>query len=147
MAQFINFPVVNGFIGGGAAAPQLDGDNLVQIAQISTFTIATANAGAGTSQTDITFNLAGLPAGSDVVTVTVASNSGSSDPQGNAPFIGANTAAGSTAYNVRLKSAIIAAMCANPGGVKSTVTLPQSSVANAAYLQGNSVYFKNIAVG
>ena len=61
MAQFINFPVVNGFVGGGAAAPQLDGDNLVQIAQISTFTIATANAGAGTSQTDITFNLAGLP--------------------------------------------------------------------------------------
>ena len=44
MAQFINFPVVNGFIGGGAAAPQKDGDNLVQIAQISTFTIATANA-------------------------------------------------------------------------------------------------------
>ena len=82
----------------------------------------------------------------DVVTVTVASNSGSADPQGNAPFIGTNDAAGSAAYNVRLKSAIIAAICANPGGIKSTVTLPQSSVANAAYLQANSVYFKNIVV-
>ena len=146
MAQFINFPVVNGFVGGGAAAPQLDGDNLVQIAQISTFTIATANAGAGTSQTDITFNLAGLPTGSDVVTVTVASNSGSSDPQGNAPFIGTNDAAGSTAYNVRLKSAIISAMCANPGGVKSTVTLPQAATAQALWMSDASVYFKNIVV-
>ena len=146
MANYLNFPVTNGFVGGGAAAPQLDGDNLILVGSVASFSIATANAGAGTSQTDITLNIAGTSAGADTVVVTVATVAGSVDPQGDAPFIGTNDAAGSAAYNVVLKAAIIKAIAANPGGVISTVVLPLAQASSAQYNFANTVYFKDFVV-
>ena len=146
MANYLNFPVTNGFVGGGAAAPQLDGDNLILVGSVASFSIATANAGAGTSQTDITLNIAGTSAGADTVVVTVATAAGAVDPQGDAPFIGTNDAAGSAAYNVVLKAAIIKAIAANPGGVISTVVLPLAQASSAQYNFANTVYFKNFVV-
>ena len=146
MANYLNFPVTNGFVGGGAAAPQLDGDNLILVGSVASFSIATANAGAGTSQTDITLNIAGTSAGADTVVVTVATAAGAVDPQGDAPFIGTNDAAGSAAYNVVLKAAIIKAIAANPGGVISTVVLPLAQASSAQYNFANTVYFKDFVV-
>ena len=146
MANYLNFPVTNGFVGGGAAAPQLDGDNLILVGSVASFSIATANAGAGTSQTDITLNIAGTSAGADTVVVTVATAAGAVDPQGDAPFIGTNDAAGSAAYNVVLKAAIIKAIAANPGGVISTVVLPLAQASSAQYNFANTVYFKDFAI-
>ena len=146
MANYLNFPVTNGFVGGGAAAPQLDGDNLILVGSVASFSIATANAGTGTSQTDITLNIAGTSAGADTVVVTVATAAGAVDPQGSAPFIGTNDAAGSAAYNVVLKAAIIKAIAANPGGVISTVVLPLAQASSAQYNFANTVYFKNFVV-
>tara|TARA_R110000764_G_scaffold123736_1_gene211226 strand:+ start:196 stop:639 length:444 start_codon:yes stop_codon:yes gene_type:complete len=146
MANYLNFPVTNGFVGGGAAAPQLDGDNLILVGSVASFSIATANAGTGTSQTDITLNIAGTSAGADTVVVTVATAAGAVDPQGSAPFIGTNDAAGSAAYNVVLKAAIIKAIAANPGGVISTVVLPLAQASSAQYNFANTVYFKDFVV-
>jgi len=146
MANYLNFPVTNGFVGGGAAAPQLDGDNLILVGSVASFSIATANPGVATSQTDITLNIAGTSAGADTVVVTVATAAGSVDPQGDAPFIGTNDAAGSAAYNVVLKAAIIKAIAANPGGVISTVVLPLAQASSAQYNFANTVYFKDFVV-
>ena len=132
MANYLNFPVTNGFVGGGAAAPQLDGDNLILVGSVASFSIATANAGTS--------------AGADTVVVTVATAAGSVDPQGDAPFIGTNDAAGSAAYNVVLKAAIIKAIAANPGGVISTVVLPLAQASSAQYNFANTVYFKDFVV-
>ena len=148
MANYLNFPVTNGFVAGGAAVPQLDGDNLILVGSVASFSIATVNpTNAATSRCDITFNIAGTSAGADTVVVTVGTNAGSSDPAGNAPFIGARTAAGSADYNVLLRQAIIKAIGANPGGVISTIVLPLAQASSAQYNFANTVYFKNFVIG
>ena len=147
MANYLNFPVTNGFAFGGSAKPELDGDNLILVGSVASFSIATTNpTSATTSKTEITFNIAGTSASADTVVVGVATDSESIDPAGSAPFIGARTAAGSAAYNVLLKKAIIKAIGANPGGVISTVVLPLAQASSAQYNAANTVYFKDFVV-
>jgi|TARA_B110000967_G_scaffold143602_1_gene146874 hypothetical protein len=148
MANYLNFPVTGGYsVVGAAADPGLDGDNLILVGSVASFSIATANpANAATSLTQITFNLSGTSAGSDTVIVTVGSTAAGTDPAGTAPFIATQDAAGSAAYNVILKAAIIKAIGANPGGVISTIVLPLAQASNAQYNFANTVYFKDFAI-
>tara|TARA_R110001599_G_scaffold313886_1_gene521769 strand:- start:38 stop:478 length:441 start_codon:yes stop_codon:yes gene_type:complete len=146
MAQFINFPVTGAFVGGGAAAPQMEGDNLIPIGKIASVTVVTSGAGLCT----ISMNIDTAAAGSDLITIEVSTDSAVATPTGNAPYVGAANAAGWAAYNARMKDAIIKAMCSNPGGVKSTVGAPQGGATEAAlenYVQGNSCFFKSFTVG
>ena len=78
--------------------------------------------------------------------VTVGSVAAGTDPAGTAPFIATRDAAGSAAYNVLLKAAIIKAIGANPGGVISTIVLPLAQASNAQYNFANTVYFKDFAI-
>lgn len=144
MAQFINFPVTGAFVGGGAAAPQMEGDNLIPIGKISSVTVATTAGGLSTISLRMDSS-----AGSTLITIEVSINSTVVTPTGNAPFVGAANAAGWAAYNARMKDAVIKAMCSNPGGVKSTVGVPQGGATEAAlenYVQGNSCFFKSFTV-
>ena len=144
MAQFINFPVTGAFVGGGAAAPQMEGDNLVPIGKISSVTVVTSGAGLCT----ISLNM-DSSAGSTLITVEASISSAIATPTGAAPFVGAANAAGWAAWNSRMKDAVIKAMCSNPGGVKSTVGAPQGGATAAAlinYVQGNSCFFKSFTV-
>ena len=52
----------------------------------------------------------------------------------------------STGYINRFKKAINLAITANPGGVKSTVSLPQDTVPQGSYDQDKTVYFKSFVV-
>ena len=145
MAQFINFPVTGAFVGGGAAAPQMEGDNLIPIGKIASVTVATSAGGLCT----ISMNIDTPTAGADLITIEVSTGSAVATPTGNAPFVGAANAAGWAAYNARMKDAVIKAMCSNPGGVKSTVGVPQGGATEAAlenYVQGNSCFFKSFTV-
>jgi hypothetical protein len=147
MANYLNFPVTNGFAFGGAAKSGLDGDNLILVGSIASFSILTSNpTNAATSKTEITLNIAGTSGNADTVVVGVATTSGAIDPAGSAPFIGARTAAGSAAYNALLKKAINKAIGANPGGVISTVVLPLAQASSAQYNAANTVYFKDFVV-
>jgi hypothetical protein len=132
MAQFINFPVTGAFVGGGAAAPQMEGDNLVPIGKISSVTVVTS----GTGLCTISLNM-DSSAGSTLITVEASISSGIATPTGWA------------AWNSRMKDAVIKAICSNPGGVKSTVGAPQGGATAAAlinYVQGNSCFFKSFTV-
>jgi len=144
MAQFINFPVTGAFVGGGAAAPQMEGDNLVPIGKISSVTVATTAGGLSTISLRMDSS-----AGSTLITIEVSINSTVVTPTGNAPFVGAANAAGWAAYNSRMKDAVIRAMTSNPGGAKSTVGVPQGGATAAAlvtYVQANSCFFKSFTV-
>ena len=52
----------------------------------------------------------------------------------------------STDYVNKVKAAVNRAITANPGGVKSTVSLPQDTVPQGSYDQDKTVYFKSFKV-
>ena len=137
MARFINIPVTGGFsnLQVPVTTPAMDGDNLLLAESIVSVSVATANVG-GVARMIATLQLNGI-AGSSVCTVTIGSSA-----TGNQ--IGANQPAVVTP--ARVKDAINKAITANPGGVKSTATLPQDSAVNAAYAFGNTLYFKSFVV-
>ena len=125
MAKWINFPVVNGHDGGGAV-PAEDGDNLL---------LAVAEGAPGTAVTGTLTLTGGL-----TCTVLIGLNADASDPG----VVGAKPS--STGYIGRFKKAINKAITANPGGVKSTVSLPQDTVPQGSYDQDKTVYFKSFKV-
>lgn len=132
MAKWINFPVVNGFDNSGAV-PAENGDNLLLADSI--ISIAVAENGAGDAVSGTLTLVGGL-----TCTVLIGLNADASDP-------GAAAAKpSSTGYIDRFKSAINRAITANPGGVKSTVSLPQDTVPKASYEQDKTVYFKSFKV-
>tara|TARA_R100000541_G_scaffold34877_1_gene43263 strand:- start:104 stop:517 length:414 start_codon:yes stop_codon:yes gene_type:complete len=136
MAKWINFPVTGGF--DNAAPPvadaTVDGDNLLLADNIISVSVASTGAGA-TLQMQATLQLKGL-ATQDTCVIGIGS-SATATYRANAPAV--VTAA-------RVKEAINKAITANPGGVKSTVSLPQDSAVNAAYAFGNTLYFKSFVV-
>ena len=135
MAKWINFPVTNGFDdtgGGPVAAPATDGDNLVLADSIVSVTVATSGAGA-TLEMEATLKLNG-PSGAQTLVIPVGTDA-TATYRANAPA--------SAGYINKLKEAINKAITANPGGVKSTVSLPQDNADNtAAYDFAKTVYIK-----
>ena len=146
MAKYLNFHVTGAFVSPNPA-PELDGDQLVQLGQISTFTVTTTGTnGAVNADAQIVLNLAGLPAASDVVTINFGTNADATASTASAPFIGTDDAAGYAAYNVQMKKAIVKAIKANPGGTVSSVIAPLAQDVNAKYDPANKVYFKDFAI-
>jgi len=137
MATFINIPVTGGF--NNAAPPTadatVDGTNLLLAESIVSVAVGITGAGA-TLQMQATIQLNGI-AGSSTCTVGIGTSSTLSY-RANAP-VTAGIAA-------RIKDAINKAITANPGGVKSTATLPQDAAVNAPYAFGNRLYFKSFVV-
>ena len=136
MAKWINFPVTGGFNNANppVADATVDGDNLLLADNIISVSVASTGAGA-TLQMQATLQLKGL-ATQDTCVIGIGS-SATATYRANAPAV--VTAA-------RVKEAINKAITANPGGVKSTVSLPQDSAVNAAYAFGNTLYFKSFVV-
>ena len=138
MARFINIPVTGGFsnLQVPVTTPAMDGDNLLLAESIVSVSVATTTPGnAATARTTVSIQLNGI-AGSSTCTLTVGT-SATLTPIGNLPAV---------ATAARIKDAINKAITANPGGVKSTATLPQDSAVNAAYAFGNTLYFKSFSV-
>ena len=134
MAQFINFPVVNGFTlaSTNAAAAAQDGDNLVPAGDIATV-VCSLEANNDVPVATITFLNS-----SKVVTVGIATKA-----------TGAPSASKPSATGILsiLKKAITKAMTANPGGVKSTVSLGQDSdSATAKYSSSKQLYIRSFIV-
>ena len=148
MAKYLNFYLTGAWdAAGAAAAPELDGEQLVQLGQISTFTVTTTGTNGGANaDAQIVLNLAGLPAASDVVTINFGTNADAAVSTASAPFIGTDDAAGYAAYNVQMKKAIVKAIKANPGGTVSSVIAPLAQDVNAAYDPANRVYFKDFLI-
>ena len=136
MAKWINFPVTGGF--NNAAPPvadaTVDGDNLLLAESIVSVAVGSTGAGA-TLQMQATLSLNGI-AGVSQCVIGIGTSS-TATYRANAPAV--VTAA-------RVKEAINKAITANPGGVKSTVSLPQDSAINAPYSFGNTLYFKSFVV-
>ena len=136
MAKWINFPVTGGF--NNAAPPvadaTVDGDNLLLAESIVSVAVGLTGAGA-TLQMQATLSLNGI-AGVSQCVIGIGTSS-TATYRANAPAV--VTAA-------RVKEAINKAITANPGGVKSTVSLPQDSAINAPYSFGNTLYFKSFVV-
>ena len=128
MAKWINFPVTGGFIAGGSAAPEQDGDNLL-LAE-SVLSVACADA-AGVMTATIQME------GPLTCTVVAGTSSEAADPTG---------ALFAADYPAQFKNAINRALTANPGGVKATVGAPQNLPAGADYDPGAKVYFKSFVV-
>ena len=128
MAKWINIPVVGGVSAANVASsdkPEFDGDNLVLADDIVTVSAAQAS-------------------GADVLTLTlkdgkkidaIVSTSSEAQPDANVPT--------STNYLNKIKAAANRAITANPGGVKSTVSLPQDQDNQAKYSFGKTVYFRS----
>ena len=144
MAKWINFPVVGGVTNGAGTAldTALDGDNLL-LADTITSVKAEISAGGGTDSgamiVTMTLSTGGGPTSA---TVVVATNSSTvvgppaTSPDANVPS--------STNYVNKLKEAVNKAITANPGGVKSTCSLPQDTAsATAAYDPTKKVYFRS----
>lgn len=132
MAKWINFHVTGGHNNSGAV-PAEDGDNLLLADSILTVAVAENGAGDAMSAT--------LTTATKTVTVLFSLDADATDP-------GVPSAKPASAgYVNKVKSAITRAITANPGGVKSTVTLPQDSADNnAAYDFAKTVYFKSFSV-
>ena len=137
MAKWINFPVVGGQSADGATAcPAEDGDNLLLADSIISIAVSVLGSGAMQAELDLSDGqkctvLVGTDPGVNTVTQAPA-------PDTNAPA--------STGYIGRFKKAINKAITANPGGVKSTVSLPQDTVPQGSYDQDKTVYFKSFKV-
>ena len=128
MAKWINIPVVGGVSAANVASsdkPEFDGDNLVLADDIVTVSAAQAS-------------------GADVLTLTlkdgkkieaIVSTSSEARPDANVPT--------SANYLNKIKAAANRAITANPGGVKSTVSLPQDQDNQAKYSFGKTVYFRS----
>ena len=139
MARFINFPVTGGFTNANppVATPGMDGDNLLLAESIVSVSVATTQPGnAATARTTVSIQLNGI-AGSSLCTLTVGSST-TLDQTG--------TAQPAVVTAARIKDAINKAITANPGGVKSTATLPQDAAVNAPYAFGNILYFKTFVI-
>ena len=134
MAKWINIPVVGGMNADGSTlAPELDGDNLLLADSI--ISVACTIAAGGEMQAVLTLV--------DTKTCTLLIGTSAGDTAAAAPD--ANLPA-STGYINRFKKAINLAITANPGGVKSTVSLPQDTVPQGSYDQDKTVYFKSFVV-
>lgn len=132
MAKWINIRVTGGNDDTGAV-PAQDGDNLVLADDIKAVTTIT-NAGAGSAMA-VVLTLDGK-------TCTAMVGTGASDTQSPG-----NNEPASAGYIVKLKEAVNRAITANPGGVKSTVSLPQDDADNnAAYDFAKTVYFKSFVI-
>lgn len=134
MAKWINFPVVGGMNADGSTlSPELDGDNLLLADSI--ISIACTVAAGGEMQAVLTL------VDSKTCTLLIGTSpaaDAAGAPDANAPA--------STGYVNRFKKAINLAITANPGGVKSTVSLPQDTVPQGSYDQDKTVYFKSFKV-
>ncbi len=137
MAKWINFPVVGGVTNGAGAtpAPGMDGDNLLLADSIVSVSVVVSGGGAIVA----TLNLAGA-AGVTICTVICSTSPTATDaPDGNVPA--------SADYVNKVKAAIIRAITANPGGVKSTCGLPQDQAdVTAAYDPALKVYWRSFLV-
>ena len=130
MAKWINFHVTGGRDNSGAV-PAEDGDNLLLADSILSIAVAENGAADGMSAT--------LTMATKTCTVIFALDAGVTDPASSKPA--------SAGYVNKVKAAIIRAITANPGGVKSTVSLPQDVAdANAKYDPTKKVYFKSFKV-
>ena len=134
MAKFINFKVTNGFaLGPNAPAPELDGDNLVNVDNILTVKAAASGPGAS-PEYQVTLKLTG----GNTVIATVSTDADAVTP--------VNPSSG-TGYLALMKKAVVRAMTANPGGVKANCVLPQDSLdPNASYDQNLRVYWKDFEI-
>ena len=132
MAKWINIRVTGGNDDTGAV-PAQDGDNLVLADDIKAVTTSTT-AGAGSAMAVI-LTLDGK-------TCTAMVGTGAKDTQNPG-----NNEPASVGYIVKLKEAVNRAITANPGGVKSTVSLPQDSASSTdAYDFARTVYFKSFVI-
>jgi hypothetical protein len=132
MAQWINFPVVGGHDGTGAV-PAEDGDNLLLAESIVSVSVAeTAN------RMTATLTLRAPTAATDVCTVLCSTDAAATDPD--------TARCDAAGYEAQLKAAINRAITANPGGVKSTVSLPLDQDNQAKYDFSKTVYFKSFKI-
>lgn len=132
MAKWINFHVTGGFDNTGAV-PAEDGDNLLLADSILAIAVAANGAGDAMSAT--------LTLASKTVTVLFSLDAEATDPGA------ASAKPASAGYINKVKKAINRAITANPGGVKSSVVLPQDVAdVNAAYDPSKRVYFKSFKI-
>ena len=132
MAKWINFHVTGGFDNTGAV-PAEDGDNLLWADSILAIAVAANGAGDAMSAT--------LTLASKTVTVLFSLDAEATDPGA------ASAKPASAGYINKVKKAINRAITANPGGVKSSVVLPQDVAdVNAAYDPSKRVYFKSFKI-
>ena len=130
MAKWINFHVTGGRDNTGAV-PAEDGDNLLLADSILSIAVAENGAADGMSAT--------LTMATKTCTVIFSTDAAVTDPASAKPA--------SAGYVNKVKAAITRAITANPGGVKSTVSLPQDVAdANAKYDPTKKVYFKSFKV-
>lgn len=132
MAKWINFHVTGGYDNTGAV-PAEDGDNLLLADSI--LAIAVADNGAGNAMSAV------LTLATKTVTVLFSLDAEATDPGA------ASAKPASAGYINKVKKAINRAITANPGGVKSSVVLPQDVAdVNAAYDPSKRVYFKSFKI-
>jgi len=142
MAKWINFKVVGGVTTGqgGTPAPDMDGENLLLADSIVNVSVVATAAGApddGAIKATLNLSTGGGPTTATLLVATSASAGAS--PNNNIPA--------SAGYVNKVKAAIQRAITANPGGVKSTVSLPQDDAdSNAAYDFDKTVYFRSFTV-
>ena len=134
MAKWINFNVVGGVTDGAGAtpAPEMNGDNLLLADAIQNIAVTAAPGDAMTATLD-------LQDGQTCVVLCATSPEGTDAPNGNVPA--------SNDYVNKVKAAINRAITANPGGVKSTCSLPQDTAdATASYDPALRVYWRSFVV-
>ena len=133
MAKWINFHVTGGYDNSGAASTE-DGDNLLLADTVTS--IAVTSPASDAIQAVLSLSTGGGPT---TCTVLIGLNADAADPGavGNKP---------SGTYIEKLKEAITRAITANPGGVKSTVSLPLDQDNQAKYDFSKTVYFKSFKV-
>ena len=134
MAKWINFNVVGGVSdGAGTLAPQLDGDNLLLADSIMSVGASIASPG-GEMRVQME-----LIDGQTCTVICSTSPDAADAPNGNVPV--------STDYVNKVKASVNRAITANPGGVKSTCSLPQDTAdATAAYDPALKVYWRSFVV-
>ena len=134
MAKWINFNVVGGVSDGtGTLAPQLDGDNLLLADSIMSVGASIASPG-GEMRVQLE-----LIDGQTCTAMCSTSPDAADAPDANVPV--------STDYVNKVKAAVNRAITANPGGVKSTCSLPQDTDdATAAYDPALKVYWRSYEV-
>ena len=133
MAKWINFHVTGGH-DGSTAVPAEDGDNLLLADTVTSIAVSSPSPGAVTAVLSLSTG-----GGPTTCTVLVGLNAGATNPGG----AGSKPSAG---YIDKLKQAINKAITANPGGVKSTVSLPLDQDNQAKYDFSKTVYFKSFKV-
>jgi len=141
MAKWINFKVSGGVTTGqgGTPAPQMDGDNLLLADSIVNVSVVATAAGApddGAIKATLNLSTGGGPTTATLLLATSAL--AATAPKDAVPS--------STGYVNKVKDAIQKAITANPGGVKSTVSLPLDQDNQAKYDFSKTVYFRSFTV-